>query len=94
MPRYYRDHADTFGYSQCRAPLVMSEIMPNGDVVTCRDYPDVVLGNIQHDSLVDIWNNQRARAFRKLVKEEGLLPVCARCQGLSYPQAIGLLSIN
>jgi radical SAM protein with 4Fe4S-binding SPASM domain len=57
--------------------------MPNGDVVTCRDYPDVVVGNIKEKSILELWNNDKMRGFRNLLKEEGgLLPVCTRCQGL------------
>jgi radical SAM protein with 4Fe4S-binding SPASM domain len=82
VPAYYSDHSNTFGFNHCRAPWVMTEIMPNGDVATCRDYSDVVVGNIQNDSILDIWNNQRYKAFRTLLKSEGLLPVCSRCQGL------------
>lgn len=84
VPAYYRDHSQTFGYDKCLAPWLLGEIMPNGDVVTCRDYPDVVLGNIREQSLLDIWNNQRARSFRQLL-QEGLMPICARCEGMMGP---------
>lgn len=84
IPAYYRDHSQTFGYDKCVAPWLLGEIMPNGDVVTCRDYPDVVLGNICQESLLDIWNNQRARSFRQLL-QEGLMPICARCEGMMGP---------
>lgn len=80
---YYREHANTLGYKRCRYPWVSSDIMPNGDVVTCRDYPDVVVGNIKQDSILTIWNNHPSRAFRMLLKQEGgLLPICSRCCGL------------
>ena len=83
IPSYYTDHANTFGFTHCRAPWIMTEIMPNGDVATCRDYSDIVVGNIERESILDIWNNQRSRQFRMLVKSEGgLLPICSRCQGL------------
>jgi hypothetical protein len=51
-------------------------------VATCRDYPDYVCGNIQRDSILTIWNNDRYRAFRNSLRDEGLLPICARCCGL------------
>jgi radical SAM protein with 4Fe4S-binding SPASM domain len=82
VPSYYSDHTKTFGYNQCRAPWLMCEIMPNGDVATCRDYPDVVVGNIKQDSILNIWNSQRSRDFRLLLKNDGLMPICSRCQGL------------
>ena len=62
----------------------MVDIMPNGDVATCRDHTDYVVGNIQDDSLLSIYNNDRYRAFRRALKscENGLFPICARCCGL------------
>jgi radical SAM protein with 4Fe4S-binding SPASM domain len=56
--------------------------MPNGDVATCRDYPDYVCGNIQKQGLLEIWNNDRYRKFRESLKNDGLLPICSRCCGL------------
>jgi radical SAM protein with 4Fe4S-binding SPASM domain len=56
--------------------------MPNGDVATCRDYPDYVCGNIQDDDLLTIWNNGKYRRFRNSLKQEGLMPICSRCCGL------------
>jgi radical SAM protein with 4Fe4S-binding SPASM domain len=83
VPLYYADHTKSFGHSKCVSPWVLTEIMPNGDVVTCRDYPDVVVGNIKEKSILELWNNDKMRGFRNLLKEEGgLLPVCTRCQGL------------
>ncbi len=79
---YYQDHSATFGHNQCRAPWYEAAVMPNGDMVTCRDYPDVPLGNIQKARFLDIWNSPRALAFRQLVQKETLLPVCSRCSNL------------
>jgi len=79
ISRYYQDHAYMFGYGKCVAPWTTIEIMPNGDVATCRDYPDYVVGNIKDSSIRDIWNGERYRRFRAVLKEERLLPICSRC---------------
>jgi radical SAM protein with 4Fe4S-binding SPASM domain len=80
---YFLDHQETFGYSQCTAPWVMAQIAPNGDIVTCRDYPDVVVGNVKTQSLLDAWNGERMLQFRRVLKEhDGVLPICTRCHGL------------
>lgn len=82
--RYYLEPENLFGYKKCVAPWFMVDIMPDGSVATCRDHPDYVAGNIKHDSLVNIYNNEKYRAFRQAIKscEKGLFPVCARCCGL------------
>ena len=84
VSRYYLEPDNLFGYGKCVAPWFMVDIMPNGDVVTCRDHPDYVVGNVQDDSLLNIYNNEKYRMFRKALKscENGLFPICARCCGL------------
>jgi len=80
--RYYRDPAHTFGYRRCYAPWYLVEIGPNGDVSTCRDHPDFVCGNIREEPLPVIFNNERFRSFRRVLKEHKLIPICGRCCGL------------
>ncbi len=83
IPRYYEEPANTFGHDRCVYPWIVTDIMPNGDVVPCRDYPDYVVGNITEDSIVNIFNGERYRKFRTALKEAGgLFPICARCCGL------------
>jgi len=82
IPRYYNEPDNLFGYNKCIYPWVVTEIMPNGDVATCRDFPDVVVGNIKADSILKIFNNEKYRNFREVLKEEGVFPICARCCGL------------
>lgn len=79
---YYDDPSTLFGYGECIQPWVVTEIMPNGDVATCRDYPDYVCGNIQKQDLLEIWNNDKYRKFRESLKNDGLMPICSRCCGL------------
>ncbi len=79
IPRYYREHGNLFGYRKCVNPWTIIEIMPNGDVATCRDYPDYVVGNIKEDNILNIWNNERYRKFRTVLKKEGIFPICSRC---------------
>ena len=83
IPKYYESPRNMFGYSRCIMPWLAAELMPNGDLAFCRDYPDYIIGNITQDSIINIYNNERAKKFRKLLKDEnGLFPICARCCGL------------
>jgi radical SAM protein with 4Fe4S-binding SPASM domain len=78
---YYRDMDETFGRRRCLVPWVRADVLPNGDVYPCIDFPDVIVGNVREESLSAIWNGPRYRAFRRLVRR-GLLPICHRCSGL------------
>ena len=83
LARYYTEPAELFGYSRCAAPFLMVDVMPNGDVTTCRDFIDVKVGNITEQPLLEIWNGKPFVDFRKLLIERGgTLPQCSRCCGL------------
>jgi radical SAM protein with 4Fe4S-binding SPASM domain len=66
---------------RCAIPWFQANIDYNGDVSFCADYPDYVLGNLKDDSLMSIFNNERAQKFRRTLKntERGLFPGCVRC---------------
>jgi radical SAM protein with 4Fe4S-binding SPASM domain len=83
LDRYYGNPADFMGYGPCISPWTTVEIMPNGDVATCRDYPDYIAGNILDAPMEAIWNGDRYVTFRKALSENGgTFPICARCCGL------------
>ncbi len=82
IPRYFTEPWNTFGNTRCLSPWITTEIQANGDVATCRDHPDYVVGNIQDEPLLKIFNNDRYRKFRRRLQTKGLLPICARCCGL------------
>jgi radical SAM protein with 4Fe4S-binding SPASM domain len=83
IPRYYTETEEMFGFSKCVAPFLMIDVMPNGDVTTCRDFIDVKVGNITEKPLLEIWNDAPFVQFRKLLLDHGgLLPQCSRCCGL------------
>ncbi|MGA2977213.1 MAG: radical SAM protein [Spirochaetia bacterium] len=80
---YYLQPSNMLGFSKCITPFLEVNVMPNGDVVTCRDYIDVKVGNITEKKLLDIWNGDGFVRFRKLLMSRGgLLPQCTRCCGL------------
>jgi radical SAM protein with 4Fe4S-binding SPASM domain len=79
--RYYSDHAWHCGYPHCESIYFIAEISPDGRVTPCRDYQDYSCGNINEQSLYEIWNGDRFKRFRREMKK-GLMPVCSRCCGL------------
>jgi len=82
---YYQDLDCTFGARACFAVYDNLNVLPNGDVTLCNDLPDFIIGNITGQSFEEIWNGEKARAFRRRLSRR-LLPVCSRCCLLySYP---------
>jgi len=80
--REYFHHPEIkIGDGRCFSPWVFSQIMPNGDVATCGNHPDYVVGNISQNKFSEIWNNEASRKFRSVLRGD-LPPACNRCLGL------------
>ena len=82
IPQYFSEPWNTFGNTRCVSPWVATEIQANGDVATCRDHPDYVVGNIKDEPILKIFNNAKYHKFRRRLQTKGLMPICARCCGL------------
>ncbi|MFP3869122.1 MAG: radical SAM/SPASM domain-containing protein [Desulfobacteraceae bacterium] len=67
--------------ARCSAPFSGAVIKPNGDVKFCPDawIDDYVIGNIRQERFMDIWNNKKARRFRKIIMKQKQFAGCKRC---------------
>lgn len=65
----------------CKAASNIAVVLPNGDVTTCCDHHDYLVGNVKKEKLVDIWTSERYRHFRKTVARK-VFPSCYRCMGM------------
>lgn len=56
-------------------------IRANGNVMFCPDewMTDFKLGNVREHSISELWNNDKARLFRRELWKRKLYPGCARC---------------
>lgn len=79
VDRYYSDITETFGSDRCYSVWLKSYILPNGAVTPCPDYPDYIVGNINQEKFIDIWNGERYRKWRLELKKRKLFPICYRC---------------
>jgi len=84
IKQYYTHPEDFFGYTKCISPWFQLDVMPNGDTVTCRDFPDFITGNIIESTIEEIYNGEKHRQFRRALRscEKGVFPACSRCCGL------------
>ncbi len=82
LQEYYTDHASTFGFERCISIHQAVEIDSNGDMSPCRDYHDYVVGNVKDNTVLELWNSERYKAFRRSLAKDGIMPACTRCCGL------------
>ncbi|GBF33443.1 hypothetical protein DCCM_2544 [Desulfocucumis palustris] len=78
----------------CPLPFFMLGIFPDGDVEPCDTiYKPVVLGNVNEDTLLNIWKGRKLREFQimQLKKQRGGNPGCAVCcapDDVSHPEDV------
>ena len=77
---YYGD-LETPVRTHCSVPWSQANIDYDGGVHFCADYPDYKIGNIKDQSFFEIFNGERARLFRRTLKQspDGIFPGCVRC---------------
>jgi radical SAM protein with 4Fe4S-binding SPASM domain len=68
----------------CRATYMALVVQSNGDVQVCGcesaiNAPELVVGNIERQSLQEIWRGERLRALRESFRDGGLNTNCAKC---------------
>jgi len=75
----YLDHPDANPYNQfCYKEWIRMDVLPDGRVTPCIQYPDITFGSLKERSVMDIWNGRAFMHFRKKISDEPL-PVCSRC---------------
>ena len=70
----------------CGAAFNFFSLLPNGEVHACRKFPSPI-GDIQQNSLSEIYYSKRARAYRKgsaSCASCRLRPVCGGCLAVTY----------
>ena len=80
---YYSDSSYPLR-KRCVFPWFSTSIKPNGDLSLC--FHNYVVGNLKEKRFKSLWNNKKARKFRKTIFKEKYFPACTRCGGiLRYP---------
>jgi len=64
--------------TRCMAITNRVDLLPSGDVVTCKFFPETRVGNLSSEPLEQIWHNARSIGFRQTLAC-GLSPVCSKC---------------
>jgi MoaA/NifB/PqqE/SkfB family radical SAM enzyme len=76
---YFRHPERPLVSGQCTTPWKSIQIMPNGDVAFCSDFPDFVVGNLLEADLLALWNGSGSRAWRNRIRTKGIFPAESRC---------------
>lgn len=67
------------GKTRCLAVRSRLDVFPNADVVSCKFFPEFVVGNLTTQSVGEAWHGARFDRVRETVATCGLMPACAKC---------------
>jgi MoaA/NifB/PqqE/SkfB family radical SAM enzyme len=62
----------------CLAMSTRLNVMPTGEVTTCKLFPEFVVGDLNKQDLYEVWHSEKFKMFRKTLGC-GLMPVCSKC---------------
>jgi radical SAM protein with 4Fe4S-binding SPASM domain len=62
----------------CYKQWIRMDISVDGRVVSCQQFPDVVIGDLNYSNWNEIWNSDAFNHFRRVIMKKPL-PVCNRC---------------
>jgi radical SAM protein with 4Fe4S-binding SPASM domain len=65
-------------HPRCFFPWLYAEVAASGDVTPCHTFYDLTFGNVNQQSLLEIWHSDRFEDARAYWREH-LLPVCHAC---------------
>jgi len=80
--RSYTENPDSLiQNNRCYKQWVRVDITPSGDVSPCIQFPDLIVGNLKNQSLMEIWNSPSYSKFREVIRTVNL-PICSKCNNI------------
>lgn len=64
--------------SRCIGIVNRMNVLPNGKVTVCKLFPEFEIGDLNENSVSQVWHNQKFQEARRILSN-GLMPVCSKC---------------
>jgi radical SAM protein with 4Fe4S-binding SPASM domain len=65
--------------SKCLAVSNRMEVHADGNVSSCKFFPEFVVGNLYRTELTELWQSESFRQVRSILSANGMMPVCSKC---------------
>ncbi|MFC7329747.1 radical SAM protein [Marinactinospora rubrisoli] len=65
--------------STCLAVSNRLEVHADGNVSSCKFFPEFVVGNLYETGVAELWHSPSFRKVRSLLADTGMMPVCSKC---------------
>jgi MoaA/NifB/PqqE/SkfB family radical SAM enzyme len=79
LQKFFHKPLEFMGHIPCMSSWFIAQVMADGEVIPYTRCYHVPLGNVNEQSFMDIWNGEKAMAWRRDLRKEGRFPACARC---------------
>jgi len=76
---FYNSDKKINSSANCMASWFFTQILADGNVIVYSRCHNKSVGNINNEKLLNIWNNQPMKDWRKFIKNQKTMPMCARC---------------
>jgi radical SAM protein with 4Fe4S-binding SPASM domain len=67
------------GRSKCLAVSNRLEVHADGNVSSCKFFPEFVVGNLYDTEMGELWQSESFRHVREILSANGMMPVCSKC---------------
>jgi radical SAM protein with 4Fe4S-binding SPASM domain len=67
------------GRSRCLAVSNRLEVHADGNVSSCKFFPEFVVGNLYDSGVAELWQSEAFRQVRTILSANGMMPVCSKC---------------
>jgi radical SAM protein with 4Fe4S-binding SPASM domain len=65
--------------TRCQSIFTRMDIFPDGQVVSCKFFPEFRMGDLTDNNVDSVWLGERFKQQRETITNCGLMPVCAKC---------------
>lgn len=79
LRRFFGKPYDFMAETPCMSTWFFAQIQADGEVIPFTRCYQVKLGNINERPLMEIWNGEKAAAWRRDLREHKRFPACTRC---------------
>jgi len=84
-PEWVQDFIDQpdkiLGNRLCYKQWLRLDVLPDGRVPTCVQFPDLTVGDLRTQSVAEVWHGAANRNFQRAMHGD-TLPICAKCDNL------------
>ncbi len=67
------------GRTKCLAVSNRMEVHADGNVSSCKFFPEFVVGNLYDTDILELWQSPAFRNIRTILATNGMMPVCSKC---------------